>query len=225
MNKSTGNRKGLAALLAIGVAPFLLNGFYNPLLIERPGVFWALDVAAWTAIPVAVYLIGVKRRLFTREELGFHLDIRGKDKAAPFFIGIIALPFVLFWLGGQSSEIAWLIWGEGCGERCFSYRTMLDKMEWGRTVALVYMSISAGVVEEFYYRGALKLLFGPGWMNGLLYVLTSSLLFASVHWEGGVCKLFFTFLFGLAMAVAYLKIRNLWPLVFSHTVVDLFYLG
>ncbi|MCP4769644.1 MAG: CPBP family intramembrane metalloprotease [Gammaproteobacteria bacterium] len=51
------------------------------------------------------------------------------------------------------------------------------------------------------------------------------LLFSLVHWEDGLANLASTYIFGVFMAIAYLGLRNLWPLVIGHIFIDLVWFG
>jgi len=80
--------------------------------------------------------------------------------------------------------------------------------------------LTAGFVEEIYYRGMMSRLFPDGWRGTLLYVPVSSLVFASVHWDGGVWTMFEALTFGLAAGAIFRATRNLWPLIVAHAVID-----
>ena len=54
-----------------------------------------------------------------------------------------------------------------------------------------------------------------------LFLLVSPLLFNLVHWEDRFANLASTYIFGVFMAIAYLGLRNLWPLVPGHIFTDL----
>ncbi len=86
----------------------------------------------------------------------------------------------------------------------------------------VYMAITAGIVEEIIYRFFLWKLVESFKYRVIIFVSISSLVFASVHWESGVQNLFATFIFGIVSAVIYVIIKNIWPLVIGHFVVDFF---
>jgi membrane protease YdiL (CAAX protease family) len=78
------------------------------------------------------------------------------------------------------------------------------------------ISISAGVGEELFFRGAMQPVFG---------IPITALLFALAH-VGGLLRrealplFFFTLLLGLAVGWAYHQIGVLWPLIVAHAVID-----
>ena len=85
-------------------------------------------------------------------------------------------------------------------------------------------SATAGVVEEIFCR-ALPLLylserFGKSLPKGL-YVITTALIFGVGHWENGNIEVIATCVFGLFAGALYLKLRDLWPLIAAHALMDL----
>jgi len=215
-------RLALAALIIVGVLPFELNGIYNPLLAADPPYFWLADFAAYSVLPLFIFLIGTRFKIFTARQAGFHSDILWPDQGRKLLFCMFLLPFlmgigyILFWSIGNR------LFSQFPGQVYFSYHSMLGDFSLARIPKAIFLSLTAGVVEEFYYRGLFRLLFKRGWLNAILYVLISSLVFSSVHWEGGNAQLFATFWFGVMAAIFYLWIGNLWPLVWAHFLSDLF---
>lgn len=96
-----------------------------------------------------------------------------------------------------------------------------------RWLKVFFFALSAGIVEELYFRGWLRRLFSQGYLGAGLFVLISSALFALIHWGNGTVDYGFnfkhlavTFCWGLGSALAYLKINNLWFLIVAHALLD-----
>jgi membrane protease YdiL (CAAX protease family) len=53
-----------------------------------------------------------------------------------------------------------------------------------------------------------------------LYLLVSPILFAAIHWESGWANTGAAYVYGLFAAVAYLAMRNIWPLIVGHFYTD-----
>jgi uncharacterized protein len=83
------------------------------------------------------------------------------------------------------------------------------------------LAITAGLCEEFLYRGfamaALAHVGLPAW----LVVLLSSLLFGLAHGYQGRGGMVMTFLVGLVLGVSRLAYNSLVPAIFWHTAVDM----
>ena len=217
-----GGRGGLALfiLFLAGILPYELNGWYNPMLENSPAVFWGADAFIFVCLPIAAYIYGTRRGLFTRQELGFHFDLHGRAGAVMFFAGLVIMPVVLYYATTRSSRLAASVLQEACEKKTFGYEQVFGQMSSGKLIMVTYASVTAGLVEEFYYRGMFKLLFRPGRLNTVFYVIASAVIFSSVHWEGGPCQLFYTLVYGLIAAAAYALIKNIWPLVIAHMVLD-----
>jgi membrane protease YdiL (CAAX protease family) len=89
---------------------------------------------------------------------------------------------------------------------------------------VLYFGVTAGVVEEIFFR-ALPLLYVKERFRNRVpltgYVLTTSVLFGVAHWENGAHEVVATIIYGLLAGALYLKLRDLWPLVGAHALIDI----
>jgi membrane protease YdiL (CAAX protease family) len=87
----------------------------------------------------------------------------------------------------------------------------------------LYLAITAGIVEEIFFRG-LPFLYVierfPAKIPTGTYVVTTALLFGAIHWENGGHEVVATFIYGVFAAAFYLKLRDLWPLIGAHALID-----
>src|SRR3712207_5445554 len=90
------SRPGIVLLLAAGVTPFLLNGWYNPRLASRRGAWWAVEVLTWVVLPVGVYDIGSRAKLFAAADLGLTAEVRGRRTPPLLIVVVIAATGVLY---------------------------------------------------------------------------------------------------------------------------------
>jgi len=223
MDKDSNKKLYLAGLFLLGIMHQELNGFYNPILIKKPLCFWTVDILGLAILPAVIYFWGRRQNLFSNRELGFHFDVWGKAKFDRFILAMIVMP-LLFSVGFTAFlNLGFDLLGGRFEGPVFSYNWTLHGRGALRTTQAVYYALTAGLVEEFYYRGLFRLLFKNTALHLVLYVLLSAAIFSSVHWEGGAAKLFATFVLGLLAAGAYLYLKNLWPLVFGHFLADLFF--
>ncbi len=51
-------------------------------------------------------------------------------------------------------------------------------------------------------------------------VAVTSLLFAGYHWWSGIGSITVAFLLGLALMLAYQRLKALWPVVVAHYLMD-----
>jgi len=111
------------------------------------------------------------------------------------------------------------------GQGFFQYKSIVPESGILYFAVTIYLGLSAGLVEEFLFRGLLYRAFS-GFRHSLaLFLVILPILFSLVHWENGLAKLASTYIVGIFMAIAYLGLRNLWPLVAGHIFTDLVWFG
>lgn len=199
--------------------PFEMNGFYNPFLAEYTWLYWICDITAWIVIPVVVFILLFRNGSITFKETGFSFQ-SGNEIYRILLFSIIMFP-VLYYGYTLSQSLAEAVFQANYLKVNFSYEMEIpEEGIWG-IIALVYFSATAGFVEEIYYRGIFRRLFGNNRNQKILYVLISSTVFSSTHWEGGIHNIIPAFVFGLIASVYYVKENNIVPLIVGHTAVDL----
>jgi CAAX prenyl protease-like protein len=214
-----------AALLAIGIAPAEFNWAYNPHLVNHPAIFWSIDIVRWTALPALIFLIGLRKKLFTPRDLGFHTRVLNKPHIGWFIAALIIVPYAM----GQT--FAYMQdWAKELGDYfyfdpTFDYRIMQPAHGPLHFLSGFYLSVTAGLVEEFYYRGLLGRLTGRGALRSPIFVILSVLLFLPPHIYGGSSDVAAAGLFALMAALLYVGIGNIWPIIIGHMLIDLGFFG
>jgi len=102
----------------------------------------------------------------------------------------------------------------------FSYADVIPADGVARALVVLWFGLSAGVIEETLYRAYAWHLAAYCRRPRLIYLVLAPFLFALVHWEGGAASLAASWFYGLVAAIAYLALRNLWPLVVGHCTTD-----
>ena len=211
------DRKKYAVATAIGIAPFFLNGLVNAKLSAWPLAYWFFEVLIWVIVPIAVLSYLVQRAGLRFADVQLSTSIFGKRSVT--LVVLTSLLFCALCYGVYTGTYAYtrsVLPDAGI----FSYRSALPSEESGRAFAVLYLALSAGVVEEIYFRGLLfkALEFVRGAVP--LYLLVSPILFAAIHWESGWANTGAAYVYGLFAAVAYLAMRNIWPLIVGHFYTD-----
>lgn len=220
MTSDVNSRHELFYLLLIGLAPLELNGFYNRYLFHYPFFYWMVELITWILIPSVIYFVGIKKHYFSNHDLGFHFQIFGKQSLLAFIVcQIIAFIFMPY-LNSLSNYYSRIIFPTNWGKIPFDYRNVIPSGGVGKVLVLAYMAITAGIVEELYFRSIFRLLFNNSLRGIISYIFISSLIFSSAHWEGGITALLSTFLFGFVFSVIYVSIKNVWPLILGHACTD-----
>lgn len=195
--------------------PLLLNGLYLPHLAGQPWAYWTADFLAWVVLPSAMALWLWRAHGLSPSGYGLGPPPPLSWLAVPATVA--TLVFAATYLAGR--ELGRLMGGVTDGQ---GYSIMLPDSP-GRVLGQAYLSLTAAVIEETLFRGAMfRLLDGHrDRVRAVLYVAVSTGLFASIHWENGWSEVANTGLVGLLACVMYLRWRDLWPLLIAHFVTDM----
>jgi len=210
-------RNGYAALFFLGISPFLVNGVINPVIALYPRIFWSFEVLSWVFLPLAIFGIALRQLGLRAEEMGLHARVRGQRN-----LGLVLVLCVLFaplyLIIYNESRAAFLsIFPEA---PFFAYQSIVPEDGAMRVVAILYLAITAGVVEELYFRGLFFKISSFFPAQAAVYVLGSATFFSLIHWEGGLSNVGATFVLGIITTLLYLLIRNLWPFMIGHAYTD-----
>lgn len=216
-------RRGILVLVLVGIAPLELNGLYNWYISQFPGWYWLVELITWILLPGVLLWIGTRSGWFSPDDLGLHTRMCGRRHAWLFVAALIGLSWLVSELSLWSSWGARALFPVNYGKLDFGYRDVVPAEGLGRFLALTHLALTAGIVEEIYFRGLVRLLFSSGVLGRLGFIVCSSVLFASIHWEGGVWILTEALLFGLSTAIIYSATGNLWPLIIGHAWADYFW--
>ena len=215
MNK---NKKFILAAFMIGVAPFLFNGFYNPILARNPFLYWSADIMAWIIVPTLLLFVGIRNQYINFKSLGLHLTVQ----RLPILMisSILACP-VLYYTYMESFAFAVSSYPVNHLKVSFSYHDLIPTAPPLSYLTTAYFSLTAGFVEEVLYRSLFFNLFQNTLLQKILFFMSSSLIFSLVHWEGGIHNLHASFMVGAVACLIFLITRNIWPCIIGHCFVDL----
>jgi len=175
-------------------------------------------------MPTVLLYVGLRSRLFTPTDLGLTTQVCGARRPWLLLALSVVVPFAFWKL--DISVVAWALatLPNGWPVPSFRYTDVIPPPGPGtgfyRLLALVHLCITAGVVEELYYRAAMDRLFPRGWRAGAAYVLVSSLVFAGAHEEGGLRSVTEAFAVGILAATVFRLTGNVWPLIVGHIITD-----
>lgn len=199
----------------------IVDGFFKePLYGYAHEAFWAFDILKFVILTIVIVVWLARSYSITPPSYGL------RKENAEYWFNCIVLVVALTLLLNFVYTIVRLIALKFLGvvpTPAFSYQLTIPKGLLHYPV-LVYFGLTAGFAEEIFFR-ALPLLyikerFGnvkPGWK----YVVATSFLFAAAHWENGPHEIIATFAFGVVASLLYLKLRDLWPLVGAHALIDI----
>ena len=212
----------LAWLVGINIFVGLVDGFFKQALYQwSPAAFQVYDFFHYVLLPGACWAWLWRRGALNPSDFG--LARSGNTPGEQVLLaGLLGLGlWALYEL--SNTLFTSVLWPLGLGWRSeFQWGATLDASQW-RPLLAVYYAATAGVVEEILFRACLfRLLAGAGGPGAAArYVSLSTLLFALTHWEQGSAAMLAAGVYGCCAAWLYLKLRDLWPLIGAHFLVDL----
>jgi membrane protease YdiL (CAAX protease family) len=204
-------------------APGVLNGFYNEkLYAASTAVFWLLDVVHFVVLPSALLI-------YFRYCCNLRPADYGFIKPGPAYplvellgscvFTAIFMQMVYSVVHSASLNLFYMV---GYLPPHFGYSAVVPDGLLHLPV-VIYLAVTAGFSEEVMFRGVpYKLISDNGKIKhkNRFYILSTSVLFAAIHWEGGYPDLVAAFAFGVLAAWFYLTYKNIWPLIGAHFLVD-----
>lgn len=183
-------------------------------------MFSTFDLLKFVVIPAGV-LIWLARR-FSITPSGYGLRGLARNESWLHFVGLTVFLAVLLNLAYDVAQhFAWVIIRPA--NISALYKSVIPDGLFHFPVVL-YFGVTAGIVEEIFFR-ALPLLHVKGRFRNKValtgYAVTTLVLFGAAHWENGAHDVVATFIYGLLASALYLKLRDLWPLVGVHALIDI----
>jgi len=197
----------------------LSKKFWLPLL---DGVnFWMADAACFVLLPallVAVFRLPLVPAFRIGERSNARLDT-----------GLLVYLTLLNVLGlFLLSQIGWGIGAKLVRHfpealpRVIDYYGHAPKAGICFVLAIAYFAVTAGVVEEYVFRGLLSTVCGHYFPRSVsVFVIVSTLSFAWIHWGGGLANVVLAGLTGVLLALIHVRTGDLRLPMLAHTLIGL----
>ena len=191
----------------------LFNGVYNS-LIANDVLLWAIDILEHAIVPMITlifvirYVVIIKINPTEKYDLA-HLLIYSLMTTVSLLVVFVISNILCYQLGFWETPT-------------FTYNSIIG--ENFVFLQILYLALSAGVFEEIFYRSLLYTIIKDYFAgsSNVIFIITSSLLFATIHWEGGIQSVIVAFSFGLVAAYLYVICGHLVPLIIGHFLLDFF---
>lgn len=199
----------------------LFDGFLKVELVRRPLIgYWIFDLAKWLVLPLLLLYAVQRSRRIRPADYGLSMALGSRDIAAMLPLTVFSL-FVI----GRATEIFWGNWLYAPPP--FSNLEMLAILGPLHAAGAIFFSVTAGLWESIFSIGLPWLWWSQGYrasaMQGLVFTVVSSVVFALGHWENGLPNLLAAFAFQIGAIAWYLRLGTLWPVILAHTLIDLYY--
>ncbi|MGH8670009.1 MAG: CPBP family intramembrane glutamic endopeptidase [Burkholderiales bacterium] len=189
--------------------------------------YWAFELITSIGLPLVLLLV-LKYR-FGVAPSAYGLCTPAKSEFAnallAFGTAVVAFYFVmnplrewmwtLMWRFGSAVEL------QAAFVQAGSQNEMLQFEAFGGPHAEFFMVIDlagASLIEEVIYRALLYRLLVP---RTTVYLVVSSSLFATIHYDQGLLGILSSLVFGVVAATIFLWVKNVWPLAFAHYATNL----
>lgn len=205
----------MALLPSVGLG--LLNGLYGPPLARTyPTWYWLSDALQFLVVPVCIAVALFKVDGLRPADYGFRRF--GSNDGHWRFLKTAGLVTFLYWLSYEPVKyLAQTYFGQLAGNALFV--DALPETQPLHFIFVFYACATAALVEEPVFRSIPWLYFLKEYSSPVTpYVLTTSTLFAAIHWEQGVPGMLAAGTLGVVAAVLYTRIQNVWPFVVAHFV-------
>ena len=200
----------------------MVNGLVNSVIAHNALFYWGFEMLTWIVIPSIILLLVIRTEGLGFSDFGYHGAIRGRRNIGLLIFVCAVFSPLCYGVDFYSYEYFSALFP---GQGFFQYKSIVPESGILYFAVTIYLGLSAGLVEEFLFRGLLYRAFS-GFRHSLaLFLVILPILFSLVHWENGLAKLASTYIVGIFMAIAYLGLRNLWPLVAGHIFTDLIWFG
>lgn len=183
--------------------------------------FWLADAACFVLLPV---LLVAAFRLPSVPEF----NIRER-KNARLDVGLLVYFTLLSVLGLWLLSHIGLVIGAKFARhypdvlpRVINYYAHIPKEGISAVLATVYFAVTAGVIEEYVFRGLLSTVCGHYFRRSVpVFVILSTVSFAWVHWGGGLVNVIAAGVQGVLLTFVYVRTGDIRLPMLAHTLIGL----
>lgn len=214
---------GVALVLNL-VVPFVLFPHKWLVFEISPTLFWAFLELQTLVLPgISMWLLA-KHYSVTPSLYGLPSPPKFNSDLVKLSLFVAFSIAAVYW---PSSQLAWGLLKQYVDWPVATIHQVLPDGI-ARIPVATLLSFEAGLMESVIFIGWPWLLFGGRcntFWRRVAFAVLSSLVFGANHSGNGIPGVIATFFFGLAAVACFLYIRNLWPVVFGHALVDLLSFG
>jgi len=190
----------------------------NSFIWHKPLLYWSFELSYWVALPIVVFALAMQRTGLGFADLGLHTTLGNRQQPWLLLLMCLLFSLVAYAVEGMTRGLAIEFIHSG---GLFGYGQVMPADPMLHRVVAIYFALTAAIVEELYFRGWLYRLCQRAGNPQLLFVSVSTPLFALIHWENGPGDTLVAAVVGLFFALSYLELKNLWPLITAHFIIDL----
>ena len=148
--------------------------------ITTQAFLWGFELFSWVVLPCLIFGYLFKFQHLTWDDLGLHNKINHKKNIELLFVLCLFAILFTYPLDKICNRIS--VTFVGNLSSYFSYHSMQPNILLLKWLSAIYFALSAGIVEELFYRGLLYKIVKSVSHPKLLYLPLSPAFFSIVHW-------------------------------------------
>jgi membrane protease YdiL (CAAX protease family) len=212
----------VATVILVVIAMFLGGNFFRrDIYALSPPLYWIFDFLKFVVVPTGAAVVLARRYAILPKHYGLRWEASREDWG--HFLGLtIFLALILNLVYYTTQQAALLVFRP---EPITGFYNDINPRGLLRVPVTLYLAVTAGIVEEVVFRGLPLLYLEHRYPNAVprrTYLFGTALCFGLIHWPNGPHEFVATFVFGLLAAAIYLRLRDLWPLVAAHILIDVY---
>jgi len=213
--------KVIGRLLVLAM-PLLLNDFYLPLVPKESfKLNLILDILIYCFWQGSIFFLAYKAKWFDFPDLGIYFKNFLNQISWGLVLTVIAvlvsiLIFILQILIHENTGIVL--------NNIWYYPPNPNWHAWQFALHAIYLALTAGVMEELIYRGAVISQLRKISNNTLFLVIASTILFVTIHWSLGIVTWIEAAVFGSFWAYLFIKTGRLIPIMIAHFLYNLLFI-
>lgn len=224
--------KFIFLLVLIPILIWITNGFYIKELLKNVIIYYIFDLFSYVVIPCISLALLYKIYGLSPTKYGIDIDsirmLFSKAKGSRTYNYKVAIKREVFIYSASIICVAYfLLWAIGYYFRLYDesiYKALdYEFSAVQKTIFVIYLSLTAALFEEVFYRGLMFYLLSisfQGFALKIIYIMMSSMLFSIAHFEYSSYEMIRAFFMGLIMSYVFYKYRDLFPLIFSHFMIN-----
>lgn len=197
--------------------PLMLNDFYLPLVPQNAiKLDLILDIIIYIGWQTSIIYFAYQAKWFEFKNLG----LSGRDLFKEIMFGIVL--FLGIFVVSMIVTFAGVMLEKKSGVKIPSawYFPLPAWKPFPAFLYAVYISATAGIFEEFIYRGIVITQLRQFTGSKFSQIIISAILFTAIHWSLGPATWIIAFLFGILWAYLFILRGSLLPIMISHFLFD-----
>jgi len=212
------NAIGVAIFLSI-VIPFFVYPIKGSIYQFSPVAFWLFKISLGSVLPLLAMWVLAKKFAISPQRYGLSFPPRMNWDLFGLSILVAATIAAAYLL---AFKLAWVYLWQYVELPAITYSQALPTGIW-HLPAVLAISFDAGFCESVIFIGLPWLLFRDSCRSTtgkVAFAVVTSVIFGACHRGNGFHEVIAVTFFGLAAVFWFLKVRDLWPVVIGHGLVD-----